>query len=302
CKIGVAKKGGNVMSKYSIIMTQGFFAHKDSLLIPYEERAVQFGDGVYEVIRVYDGKPYLLEEHVNRLYRSLEAIRIQLDINHAKLTELLTDLISKNNMTTDGNIYLQVSRGSAPRAHVFPKDVEPNILAYVYDGARHLEKLANGVNTITRPDERWDNYYIKSLNLLPNVLAKQTAMENGCYEAILHLNGKVTECSSSNAYLVKDGKIYTHPTTNRILHGCVRMAVERFCNDLDIPFIEEAFTLEDIADADEMFLSSSTSEVIPIVKVNDKTVADGKPGDITRKLQETYNIDAGIAHREKVTT
>lgn len=290
------------MSKYSIIMTQGSFAHKDSLLIPYEERAVQFGDGVYEVIRVYDGKPYLLEEHVNRLYRSLEAIRIHLDIDHAKLTELLTDLIRKNNMTTDGNIYLQVSRGSAPRAHVFPEDVEPNILAYIFDGARHLEKLANGVKTITLPDERWDNCYVKSLNLLPNVLAKQTAMENGCYEAILHLDGKVTECSSSNAYLVKDGKVYTHPTTKRILHGCVRMAVERFCNELNIPFIEEAFTLEDIADADEMFLSSSTSEVIPIIKVDEKIVADGKPGDITRKLQEAYNIDAGIAHREKVTT
>src|SRR5699024_5054511 len=110
------------------------------------------------------------------------------------------------------------------------------------------------------------------------------------------------ECSSSNAYLVKDGKIYTHPTTKRILHGCVRMAVERFCNELNIPFIEEAFTLEDIADADEMFLSSSTSEVIPIIKVDEQIVADGKPGDSTRKLQEAHNIDAGIAHREKVTT
>src|SRR5699024_3123897 len=156
------------------------------------------------------------------------------------------DLIRKNNMTTDGNIYLQDSRGSAPRAHVIPEDVEPNILAYIFDGARHLEKLAKGVKTITLPDESWDNSYVKRLNLLPNVLANKTAMENGCYEAILHLDGKVTECSSSNAYLVKDGKVYTHPTTKRILHGCVRMAVERFCNELNIPFIEEAFALEDI--------------------------------------------------------
>src|SRR5699024_4043210 len=137
----------------------------------------------------YDGQHYLLEEHVNPLYRSLEAIRIHLDIEHAQLTELLTDLLRKNNMTTDVEIYLQVSRSSAPRANDFPEDVEPNILAYIFDGARHLEKSANGVKTITLPDERWDNCYVKSLNSLPNVLAKQTARENGCYEAILHLDG-----------------------------------------------------------------------------------------------------------------
>src|SRR5699024_8842456 len=111
-------------------------------------------------------------------------------------------------------------------------------------------------------DVRWDLCYIKSLNLLPNVLAKQAAKENGCYEAILHKDGIVTECSSSNIYLVKNGKVYTHPATKNILHGCVRMRVEKFAEDLNIPFIEEAFTLDDIKEADELFLSSSTSEVL----------------------------------------
>lgn len=290
------------MSKYSIIMTQGSFAHKDSLLVPYEERAVQFGDGVYEVIRIYDGKPYLLKEHVDRLYRSLEAVRINLNIDYSTLKQLLRDLLEKNNMSSDGNIYLQVSRGSAPRAHIFPENTEPNIFAYVFDQARHLEKLTNGVHTVLLPDERWANCHIKSLNLLPNILAKQTAMENSCYEAILHVDGIVTEGSSSNVYLVKNDNIYTHPTTNSILYGCVRMAVERFSRELNIPLIEEAFTLDDITHADELFLTSSTSEIIPIVKVDDHQIADGKLGEITKKLQESYNIDAGIANRDQVTS
>lgn len=283
-------------------MTQGSFAHKDSLLVPYEERAVQFGDGVYEVIRIYDGKPYLLKEHVDRLYRSLEAVRINLNIDYSTLKQLLRDLLEKNNMSSDGNIYLQVSRGSAPRAHIFPENTEPNIFAYVFDQARHLEKLTNGVHTVLLPDERWANCHIKSLNLLPNILAKQTAMENSCYEAILHVDGIVTEGSSSNVYLVKNDNIYTHPTTNSILYGCVRMAVERFSRELNIPLIEEAFTLDDITHADELFLTSSTSEIIPIVKVDDHQIADGKLGEITKKLQESYNIDAGIANRDQVTS
>src|SRR5690625_4384976 len=197
-------------------------------------------------------------------------------------------------MKEDGLIYLQVTRGSVARNHVFPKNVEPNILAYVEDKSRPFDNLRNGVHTITLPDERWQNCYIKSLNLLPNVLAKQTAAEKGCYEAILHLDGVVTECGSSNVFLVKDGKIYTHPATDRILKGCVRMAVERFAKELNIPFIEEPFTLDDIVDADEMFLTSSMSEIMPVLKVDDVIIQDGKPGPITKKLQTLYMQDAKI--------
>jgi len=282
------------MSVYPIIMTQSEFTHRDNLNYPFEERGLQFGDGVYEVIRIYNGTYYLLDEHVARLFRSAEAIKINLPFKKEELNHLLLELLNKNNMTTDGKVYLQVTRGSAPRDHVFPSDVLPNIYAYVQDLPRNMELLKNGVNTITERDIRWENCYIKSLNLLPNVLAKQTAKERNCYEAILHRDGVVTECSSSNVYLVKDGKIYTHPATNTILHGCVRMAVERFAEALNIPLIEEAFKVEDIQMADELFLSSSTSEVLPIIKVDQQQIADGKPGKITRKLQEKYELDANI--------
>ncbi|BAC13039.1 D-alanine aminotransferase [Oceanobacillus iheyensis HTE831] len=287
------------MSVYPIILTQSEFKDKDSLNYPFEERGLQFGDGIYEVIRVYEGKYYLFEEHVDRLYRSAEAIKIEIPQSKKEMKELLLQLITKNEMTTDGKVYMQITRGSAPRDHIFPQSVEPNMYAYVQDMPRNKEALQHGVSTITQPDIRWENCYIKSLNLLPNVLAKQTAKEQGCYEAILHRDGKVTECSASNVYLVKNGKVYTHPTTNNILYGCVRMAVERFLKAANIELIEEAFQLEDISSADEIFLSSSTSEVTPIVRVDDKAIGDGKPGTITKQLQRAYETEAAI--KDKLT-
>lgn len=279
---------------YPIIMSQGRFAHKDSLNFPYEERGLQFGDGVYEVIRIYKGEYYLLNEHIARLFRSLKAIRLQIKQTEEEIKTLLIHLIQKNDMKQDGFVYLQVTRGSAVRNHIFPENTPPNIFAHLENRARNVAGVENGVRTITLPDERWDNCYIKSLNLLPNVLAKQTAHEQGCYEAILHDDNKVTECGSSNVFLVKDGKIYTHPATNRILEGCVRMAVKRLAKDLNIPFIEEAFKVDEIFEADEMFLTSSLSEVLPIVEVDGKQIADGKPGVISKRLQKAYEKDANV--------
>ncbi|GGJ88195.1 D-alanine aminotransferase [Lentibacillus kapialis] len=282
------------MSVYPIILSQSALANRDSLTYPFEERGLQFGDGVYEVIRIYQGSYYLISEHVNRLFRSAEAIRIELPFSKQEITNLLHDLLIQNEMTSDGIVYLQATRGSAPRSHAFPADTPANVYAYIRDMPRKTEYLANGASTITLPDTRWMNCYIKSLNLLPNVLAKQEAQENEAYEAILEHEGKVTEGSSSNVFLVKGGKIYTHPATNSILHGCVRMRIEQFASDLDIAFIEQPFSAADIADADELFLSSSTSEVMPIIEVDGKEVADGLPGKITQKLQTAYEVDAGL--------
>src|SRR5699024_1918623 len=268
--------------------------NRDTLTYPFEERGLQFGDGIYEVIRIYQGSYYLITEHVNRLFRSAEAIKLDLPFSKQEITSLLHDLLTQNEMASDGIVYLQATRGSAPRTHAFPPDTPANVYAYVRDMPRKTKNLTNGASAITERDTRWENCYIKSLNLLPNVLAKQKAQENGSYEAILERDGKVTECSSSNIYLVKDGKIYTHPATNRILHGCVRMRVEQFAADLDIPFVEQAFSVEDIANADELFLSISTSEIMPIVEVDSNQVADGLLGKTTQKLQSAYEKDAGL--------
>jgi D-alanine transaminase len=281
-------------------MTQLKFTHRDRLKYSYEERGVQFGDGIYEVIRVYDGKCYLLKDHVDRLFRSAEAIRLELSFSKEEITDNLLELLNRNQMEKDGHIYLQITRGSAPRTHEFPANVEPNLYAYVKNMPRHTELLNHGVETILTRDVRWENCYIKSLNLLPNVLAKQEAKEQGRFEAILHRDGLVTEGSSSNIFLIKDGILYTHPATNRILHGCVRAAVLGFARKQNIKVVEEAFDVKDIQHADEMFMTSSTSEVMPIVKVDDVTIGDGKPGTVTRSLQQAYEKDASIFERRKL--
>jgi D-alanine transaminase len=282
------------MSVYPIIMSQSKFVHRDSLSYPYEERGMQFGDGVYEVIRIYNGNYYLLEAHVNRLFRSAEAIKITLSFTKEKLTDLLLKLKEKNGITGDGKVYLQVTRGSAPREHVFPVQQNPNVYAYLQDLPRPDAKLKDGVRAITEKDVRWDYCYIKSLNLLPNVLAKQAAAEKNCHEAILHKDGLVTECSSSNIFLVQGEKIYTFPATKRILHGCVRERVKQFSADLNLTLIEEGFRTEDIPLADELFITSTTSEIMPIIEVDGKIIADGKPGKITKQLQKAYETDANI--------
>ena len=282
------------MSIHTIIMSQGKFMHRENLKYPFEERGLQFGDGVYEVIQIYDGNFYLFDEHLTRLYNSLKAIEIKLSIKKADLANLLLELLEKNNMQETGHVYLQVTRGSAPRVHTFPEDIEPNFYAYVKTTERKEALLNTGVETITYPDERWKHCYIKSLNLLPNIIAKQKAKEVGAYEAILHKDGLVTECGSSNIYLVKNERIYTYPADGAILHGCVRMAVEGFSKELKIPFVEEAFSVSDFATADEVFLTSSTNEVLPIIKVDQTVISDGNPGPITKKLQAAYRADAKL--------
>ncbi|KGP73069.1 D-amino-acid transaminase [Pontibacillus yanchengensis] len=282
------------MSIKPYVLTETEYVNQEELTYPFEERGLQFGDGVYEVIRVYHGEYYLIEEHVERLYRSAAAIKLEVPYTKEDMYKRLDQLLQLNAFTGDGKVYLQITRGSAPRDHAFPKGVGANLYAYVSDVPRKLDLMEEGISTITEPDVRWDLCYIKSLNLLPNVMAKQTATEHNCFEAILHKDGKVTECSSSNVYLVKDGAIYTHPATKNILHGCVRIRIEAFANEAGVPFHEEAFHLEDITEADELFLTSSTAEVMPIVNVDGKTVANGTPGKITRLMQQAYEKDAGI--------
>lgn len=282
---------------YTIILSQAKFIHKDALQFPLEERGLQFGDGVYEVIRIYHGKPYLLDEHVARLFRSLQAIQIRLNVTPGQIKQKLNQLIDANDMQEDGFIYLQITRGTAERNHPFPENAVPNFYAYIKQRERPIDLIENGVKTILLPDERWDNCYIKSLNLLPNVLAKQKAAEQDAYEAILHRDGRVTEASSSNVFLVKDGTIYTHPEAKHILNGCVRTAIIRFTKQNDIPLIEQSFTKNDINEADELFLTSSLSEVMPIVQIDDQNVANGQPGPIAKKLQEAYESDAQISEQ-----
>jgi D-alanine transaminase len=272
--------------KFAIL--NGKIIQRSEAKVDIEDRGYQFGDGVYEVIRVYNGKMFTVTEHLNRFVKSLDSIGITLPYTMDHLTKLLEDLIAKNNLQL-GTIYMQITRGVAPRNHAFPSEnVSPSLVAYTKEAARPLENLKIGVKTIVTEDIRWLRCDIKSLNLLGNLLAKQKAAEVGCFEAIQHRGQDVTEGSSSNIFIVKNGMIISHQSDNLILKGITKDVILQVCERNSIPVEERTFTLDEFMDADEVFLSSTTAEVMPIIEVDGKKVGDGLPGPVTKRLQEWF--------------
>lgn len=266
----------------------GRLLDRSEAVVDIEDRGYQFGDGIYEVIRVYNRKMFTAAEHMERFQKSAGSIGITIPFTSEQLTNMLEELIERNNLDT-GIIYMQITRGVAPRNHAYPSgEVTPCLSAYTKEMARPADNLKNGVKTILTEDIRWLRCDIKSLNLLGNIMAKQKAAEAGCYEAIQHRGQDVTEGSSSNVFIVKNGTVITHESNNLILKGITKDVILHSCAQNQIPLEERTFTLEELASADEVFLSSTTSEVTPIVEIDGKTVKDGQPGPITRKLQELF--------------
>ncbi|WP_066063368.1 D-amino-acid transaminase [Neobacillus soli] len=256
--------------------------------VDVEDRGYQFGDGVYEVIRVYNGKMFTVTEHLHRFVKSSDSIGISFPFSSEQLTSLLEELIVKNNLRV-GIIYMQITRGVAPRNHAFPtEDVIPTFVAYTKEVPRPAESLKTGVKTILTEDIRWLRCDIKSLNLLGNLLAKQKAAEEGCFEAIQHRGEDVTEGSSSNIFIVKNGLVSTHPSNHLILKGITKDVILQLCAKNNIPLKERTFSLEELEEADEVFLASTTSEVMPIIEIAGKKVMDGMPAPVTKKLQELF--------------
>ncbi|AID01707.1 D-amino-acid transaminase [Staphylococcus xylosus] len=257
--------------------------------VPYNDRGYVFGDGIYEYIRVYDNNVFTAKEHFERLLRSAKEIGLELKYNVDELTELVQELLSTNGIV-NGGVYIQVTRGAAPRDHAFPTpSVEANIMAFTKSYDRPYKLLEEGINAITTEDIRWLRCDIKSLNLLGNVLAKEYATKYNAQEAIQHRGDIVTEGSSSNVYAIKNGEIYTHPVNNYILNGITRMVIKSVAEEKDIPFNEEVFTLDFLKNADEIIVSSTSIEVMPVVKLNGENVGNGEVGSITKSLQEGFN-------------
>ncbi|MHC0035585.1 D-amino-acid transaminase [Pseudoneobacillus sp. C159] len=271
----------------SIGYINGRYVEIDELVLPIDERGHQFGDGVYEVIRVYNGKLFMLEEHLERLINSANAIRLPITNTLNDFKNLILEAVEKSQLA-DCNVYLQITRGIATRNHLFP-NVPVSITMTVRPAkVLSIESRENGEKAIFHDDERWANCYIKSLNLLPNILAKQIAHEAGCYEAILVKDGFVTEGTSSNVFIVKDGKVYTTPLTKHILPGITRIAVKNVAATLNIDYIEKHVTPDELLTADEVFVTSTTSEIMPIVNVGNQVIGSGKPGEITKKLYQQF--------------
>lgn len=270
-------------------LINGRLVEMNENVITMEDRGHQFGDGVYEVTKVYNGKCFALRPHLDRLYQSLRAIRIPATYTFEELAQFHEALIKESGVT-EGAIYLQITRGAAPRIHTFPEQVVPCLTMSIRSsGPIYQELREKGVKIILIPDERWLRCDIKSLNLLSNVLGKQQAKEAGCYEAVMIRGEHVTEGTSSNFFVVKDGILWTHPVSNLILKGITRTIIlERLAKELDLTILEKPFDVSFVKGASEAFLSGTSTEIMPVTSIDGKAVRDGAVGPITRKLQLAY--------------
>lgn len=272
-----------------LVYLNGRFVPKEEATVSVDDRGFLFADGVYEVARIYGGRPYLMEAHLERMAAGLAALGIEgadLDAT-GRAAERLTD---ENGVDGDGTVYIQVTRGTAPRKHAFPgRGTEPTVYVAAKPYTNHpREWFEDGVGAITCPDTRWARCDIKSVALLPNVLANQAAHAAGAFEALFVRDGVVIEGSHSNLWGVRDGRLVTYPASNYILAGITRARVFELAGELDIPAAEGMIYQDELARFDELFLSGTTTEIMPIVTVDGGEVVDGEPGPITRKLLKAY--------------
>jgi D-alanine transaminase len=261
----------------------------DQVRVSVLDRAFLFGDAVYEVLRVYGGRAFLWAEHLQRLRRSLGEIRIACDVD--RLAERMQQTLV-NSGVREGYVYIQVTRGVAARSHRFPDPpVPPNELLYVQplDGDPHAELRKTGAALLTVTDVRWGRCDIKSVNLLANCLAAQAAAEAGCLEALLvDESGRVTEGSHTSAFGVKNRHVITTPLGPHILPGITRKLVLELASRADVPVEQRQLRGDEVSALDEMFLTGTTAEVLPVTTVDGTPIGDGKPGPVTERLYAAY--------------
>lgn len=257
--------------------------------IPALDRGYLFGDGVYEVLRVYGGRPFLEREHLARLRRSLDEVRIRCDT--ARLQQRMHETL-RSSAVREGLIYIQVTRGVAPRMHRFPQPpVEPSELIYVDEivGDPYGAWRDDGAALLSLDDLRWKRCDIKSINLLANCLAAQAAAEAGCLEALLVApDGSITEGSHMSVFGVTQGRILTSPLGPQILPGITRGLIVQLAERAGIPIVQQPLRHAELHTIDEMFLTGTTSEVLPVTAVDGRPIGSGRPGPVTLRLMETY--------------
>jgi D-alanine transaminase len=276
------------MSRYAYV--NGRYIDHRHASVHIEDRGYQLADGVYEVVGVREGK--LIDEtlHLDRLDRSLRELRIAWPVSRATLSFIIRELMRRNCLR-DGLVYMQVTRGVARREHAFPTTPVKPALVLTTKHTKHLDiDPGLGVAVKSEPDIRWERCDIKTVALLPNVLAKQAARESGAYEAwLIDANGCITEGASTNAWIVtSDGELVTRQTDSGILAGITRHTLKSLANSLQLKFVERPFTLTEAKRAKEAFITSATSFVTPVVKIDGEKVGDGKPGEMARRLREEY--------------
>jgi D-alanine transaminase len=252
------------------------------------DRGFVFGDGVYELVPVYSRKPFRLEEHLRRLQGSLDGIRLANPHGVAKWRELIEQLIALQDFD-DQSVYLQITRGVAPRDHAFPQGVAPSVFMFAQPlvSATDAQKAA-GVCAITAPDIRWGRCDIKAISLLANVLARQQAVEAGCAETVMLRDGFLSEGAASNIFAVKNGVLLAPPPSNLILTGITYDVVLELAAAHGIPHELRAVSEAELREVDELWMTSSTKEIMPIVTLDSEPVGSGKPGPLARQMDALY--------------
>lgn len=271
----------------------GEFMPIEKAVVSVEDRGFQFGDAVYEVIFAYDRNMLLLKDHLERLQISASAIGIDIDVLGGKIEGILREGVERTGYP-DVMVYVQITRGTCPRGHLFPEGLEPTVVATFREMPRLPQALVEGgARAITMPDIRWDKCYIKAVTLLPNVLAKTEAKKQGAHEAIFVTEtGEVREGTSSNVFLVSGGKLITPVRNESILHGVTQKYILRCASDLGIPVEERTVTKAELFAADEVFISSTAVEILGLTQIDDQTIATGQVGPITKNLHAAYLAQA----------
>jgi len=274
-----------------VAYVNGTYSPRGEAVVHIEDRGFQFADGVYEVWSVFDGRLADFDGHMERLHRSLTELKIEIPMTAAALGVVLRETIRRNRVR-DGIVYLQVTRGTAPRDHAFPADIAPSVIvtAKRIDLSKGDRTAVNGAAGVTQPDIRWGRCDIKTVGLLPNVLAKQAAREKGAYECLMYDEmGLVTEGSSTNAWIVdENGKLRTRDAQANILRGITRAAILKLVEAEGIELDERAFSVEEAKKAREVFVTAASSFVMPLVSLDGVKIGDGRPGPIATRLREVY--------------
>ncbi|MET0221534.1 MAG: D-amino-acid transaminase [Tardiphaga sp.] len=282
-----------------IAYVNGQYENLRDAAVNVEDRGYQFADGIYEVCEVVGGKMVDFPRHMTRLQRSLGELRIATPMALASLRVVMQEVVRRNRINY-GIVYLQISRGVAHRDHGFPSpDVKPSVVvtAKSLNFTKNQATAAKGVKVITTAENRWPRVDIKTVGLLPNVLARQEARDKGAYEAwYVDADGFVTEGASCNAWIVtKDGRVVTRTAERGILAGITRAVLIDVLESLQLKLEERNFTPEEAYGAAEAFVSSASQIVMPVVSIDGKTIGDGKPGGIARRLREEFHRFAAIS-------
>jgi len=277
-----------VMKNIQRVYLNGEFLAPDAAHVSAFDRGFIFGDGVYEVIPVFGGRLFRLPHHLARLERSLAAIRLPNPLSSAQWEQVFTRLVRENG-AGDQSVYLQVTRGAAPRDHAFPADVRPTVFAYAQTLSYPTPAaVAAGVSAVTTEDIRWRRCDIKAIALLANALLRQQAIERGAAEAILIRDGFVTEGAASNVFVVERGRVLTPPNGPFLLPGVTRDLVLELAQAHGIACAEEPVAESTLRAADEVWMTSSAREVFPITRLDDRPVGDGKPGPMHARMLALY--------------